>query len=130
MEIRRLQKHKASYKCYLNPNIKQGKMMSFDILQNNDYNIILIEEYPCNNKLELLERENHFITNMKCINYNKPIHDKKAIRKRWEQNNKDYYLKRIEYVKNNRDKANIRNKNYRYSCSVGHLNKIDTTLFS
>ena len=71
--IRRLQKHKASYKCYLNPNIKQGKMMSFDILQNNDYNIILIEEYPCNNKLELLERENHFITNMKCINYNKHL---------------------------------------------------------
>lgn len=65
---RRLQKHKSSYKCYLNPNVKQGYMRSFDIIKNNDYNIFLIENYPCDSKDELHSREQYYIDKLECIN--------------------------------------------------------------
>ena len=41
---------------------------SFDILQNEDYDIVLIESYPCNSKDELHARERYWTNNIDCIN--------------------------------------------------------------
>jgi len=127
---RRLQKHKASYRCFLKPNIKQGYMRSFDILKNNDYKIILIEDYPCENKEQLLSREQYYIDNLNCINHNNPVRNAKEYLKKYSEANREHLLeKKRLYAKNNRDKANLRNAIYRYSVSVGYINIIDPFIF-
>ena len=50
---RRLSLHKSQYRR-LKEGLKTSNMASFKILQYNDYEIELICNYPCNNKLELL----------------------------------------------------------------------------
>ena len=52
---KRLVAHRLDYKKYLNG---KGKFItSFEIIKNNDYSIILIENVTCNNKEELLKKE-------------------------------------------------------------------------
>ena len=55
----RLNRHISSYKSY-----KAGKtnnITSYQILENNDFSIKLIENYPCENKAQLEKREGYFI---------------------------------------------------------------------
>jgi hypothetical protein len=40
----------------------------YEILEKNNYEIILIENYPCETKEELHKRERHFIESMQCVN--------------------------------------------------------------
>ena len=60
--------------------------------------IILLELYPCNNKMELTAREYHYITTLVCINKHIPFitdipfEDRQA----W---NKEYYKANIEHKK-------------------------------
>ena len=128
--IRRLQKHKYSYKCYFNPNVKQGYMRSFDIIKNGDFKIVLIEEYPCENKEKLLSREQYWIDYLNCINHNNPIHNKKEYFKKYSEENRDRLneLSR-EWTQKNKQKKQNTGKLYRYSVSVNYINKIDTSLF-
>jgi hypothetical protein len=67
---RRLAGHVKDYKYYLNS--KTHYVSSFDILANADYDIILIELYPCNSKDELLARERHYKDTLICVNKNRP----------------------------------------------------------
>ena len=65
-----MQKHKASYKMYLEGKTNK-KLTSFNLF--NDYgidniNIILVEDYPCNNKYELEARERFYIEGNICLN--------------------------------------------------------------
>jgi hypothetical protein len=81
---------------------KQGKRRSryasFDILENEDYEIILLENYPCNSKEELLAREKYWIGQMLCVNKYNPIgRDKakiKAKNKRFYEQHKQYFQER------------------------------------
>ena len=63
----RLYNHKSHYKRY-----KQGKRTqgcaSFKILENNNYDIKLIEEYPCETKRELEKREQYWLDRIDNIN--------------------------------------------------------------
>jgi hypothetical protein len=63
---KRLTKHVCSYRFWL----KHGKkyMTSYKILEKNDYEIILIEPYPCNNKDELYARERQWTNQIDCVN--------------------------------------------------------------
>ena len=63
---RRLAGHITDYKRYLNG--KSHYVSSFDILQNRNYDIVLIESYPCNSKDELHARERHYTNNINCVN--------------------------------------------------------------
>jgi hypothetical protein len=85
------------------------------ILDTNDYQIELIENFPCNTKKQLLEREKWWIQNNECINkhipirtleeikYNKKIYQQnhkemnKISNKKWQEKNKE---SRKEYHKN------------------------------
>lgn len=79
----RLESHIKKYKEYL--KYKKRYYNSFDILKNNDYKIVLIENCVCNSKKELLIKEQHYIDNINCINkkraytseYSKKQNDKK-----------------------------------------------------
>ena len=63
----RLTQHKKNCKCYNNNNIK-GYCTSYLIIDCEDFKIELVEEYPCNNKNELLIKEGEYIKNNKCVN--------------------------------------------------------------
>ena len=78
---------------------------SKEILLNKDFNIVLLETYPCNNNKELLWRERYWYDELRpmLVNVRPPINsddENKKKYKEWFKNNKDYY------------KINRQNKNY------------------
>ena len=114
---RRLSNHITDYKKYLNN--KRHYISSFQILENNNYTIVLIENYPCNSKEELLQRERFFIENIECVNYNIPI--------RTEEENKEYDKEhcKTEKYKNRKKEHRINNiEKYKlYTKQYRELNK-------
>jgi hypothetical protein len=50
---------------------------SFKILELDDFDIVLIENYPCDTKEELLTRERHYTQLLSCVNKirNQGIHN-------------------------------------------------------
>ena len=67
---RRLAGHRKTYNNYLND--KYNFVTSFKVLENGDYSIILLEKCQCNDKMELLKRERHYIETNECVNKNIP----------------------------------------------------------
>lgn len=63
---RRLSGHVVNYKRYKKG--KQNHCTSFLILENENYRIELIENYPCANKDELHTREGYWIEKTNCVN--------------------------------------------------------------
>ena len=105
---RRLSKHKAKYNQYLNG--KKIFITSFDILKNNNYEIILVENYPCNSKDELHSRERFYIENNECVNKVVP----NRTFKEYYQANKDKYTEnRKHYYQENKEHILEHNKQYR-----------------
>jgi hypothetical protein len=63
----RLSKHKNNYKRYKNG--KCHNVTSFKVLENDDYDIILLEKVQnCTSKEELYARERYYIENNDCVN--------------------------------------------------------------
>jgi hypothetical protein len=91
----RLSRHESDYKLYLNG--KHRYITSFKILETNNYDIVLIEEFPCKSKQDLHERERYHIENNNCVNKNIPSRTAKE----YYQQNKD---KKSEYYQQNKDK--------------------------
>ena len=63
---RRLAGHITDYKKYLKGTFHY--LSSFDVLQNRNYDIVLIESYPCDTKDELHARERYWTNNIECVN--------------------------------------------------------------
>ena len=91
----RLAKHRYDAK---NREVKNC-CSSYEILKNNDYEIILIEKFPCDDREELLMRERYYVDNMDCVNKKPPISTKEETLARANEWQKQYY-------KNNKDKIN------------------------
>jgi hypothetical protein len=110
---RRLAGHKATYKTYLNQ--KKKFMTSFKVLENDNYDIVLIEKYPCDSKEELHKKERIYIESINCVNKYIPC---KTIDERNE------YLK--IYEENNKEKRKEK-MNKKFDCECGskytHVNK-------
>jgi len=119
----RLVQHRANYKRY---QIQNGRFTSsFEILKNNDYDIVLLENYPCNNKEELRQKEREYIEKFKCVNKNIPNRTQKEYKmdnknkilekhKNYYQENKDKLLAdNKKYHKDNKEKIRERKKDYR-----------------
>jgi hypothetical protein len=63
---RRLSGHVRNYRKYLNG--KYHYITSFKVIETGNYDIQLIEPYPCNSKMELHAREGYWIKQMACVN--------------------------------------------------------------
>ena len=133
----RLAQHKCDYKLY-----QQGKfnyLTSFKTLENENYDIILLEKYPCKDMMELHQRERFYIENNECVNKqipsrtkqqyiedtkeNKKINDKEyyeknketisKINKEYRQNNKEIIKERkLKYYQNNIELISFKAKEY------------------
>lgn len=89
---RRLTKHKQYIK-------DKRYCSSSKVFGSGDEKIELIELYPCENKQELIEREQYWcnmITNCNDKNAKQPPRDYKIIYHNWKANNPDAYKKQLE----------------------------------
>ena len=91
---KRLWKHKDAYKRY-----KKGTfnfVTSFKILELglDSVDIVLVEEYPCDSKMELHKRERYHIENTECVNKVVPTRTRKEYvevnKEQRKQNQKKY----------------------------------------
>lgn len=62
----RLAQHVSSYKRWLKG--KTNFVTSYIIIEKGDYDIVLIENYPCNSKEELHARESHYSQTIPSVN--------------------------------------------------------------
>jgi hypothetical protein len=108
---KRLTKHVAHYKRYLGG--KGDYITSYDVLENGNYEIILLESCPCNNKDELRAKEKEHILKNDCVNRIKNVvqtpEEKLKQMKEWYDNNKEYRLQHMKkynkiYYDNNKEK--------------------------
>lgn len=91
---KRLAGHVSAYKA----GNKQG-LTSINIISNGNYKIVLIENYPCNSKEELIRRERYHIEALECVNHNKPIiHLEEKQSRRIELKEVSNQLQRIQYM--------------------------------
>lgn len=144
---KRIAKHKSNYNDWIKDNEKNNFVSSFKILENGDYQIILIEEYPCENKEQLRMREQYYKDNNNCINhinaytskeykqeykkdwYNNNIDILKEKSKQWRENNKE---KLKEYFKNhyenNKETIKEKVKNW-YDNNIEHKKEYDKNYY-
>jgi hypothetical protein len=115
----RLTAHVKAYKRHLNG--KHNYMTSFKILENKNYDILLIELCPCNSVEELRTRERYHIETIKCVNKNIAGRSSKEWRednkekiKIYKEDNKEQIQKnQKEYQNNNRIKISAQRREYR-----------------
>jgi predicted GIY-YIG superfamily endonuclease len=95
--IHQSQKYKCSSVSFINPTIH------------------LLEDYPCNTKKELEERERYFIDNNDCVNKTIPTRTMKE----WKESNKDKIsIHNKTYKLKNQSKLDIYNKSF-FVCDCG-----------
>ncbi len=121
---RRLSKHVGDYKCYLNG--KHNFVTSYEILKNDNYDIVLLENCQCENKDELYIRERHYIETLNCVNkiivgrtdkeYRNYYKDK--IQKYWDDNKETLSEKAREYRRQNKETLSEKKK-IKYLCECG-----------
>ena len=96
---RRLAGHLRSYKCWKNSG-KGNQITSFKVLENKNYEIVLVELAPSNNKMELHQRERYHIENNECVNTNTPLRTMSE----WRADNCEHELQyRTDYYSKNRE---------------------------
>lgn len=94
----RLRTHKYDYKYYSSG--KYHYISSFEIVKYEDCNIILLENFPCNSKKELQEREQHYIkNNLNCFNKYSALRTKEDKQKYMKDYNKKYNELNFEELK-------------------------------
>lgn len=106
---KRLNGHVSDYKRYLDGI--RGFITSGKIIEKGNYDIVLIEKYPCKDKAELHARERHWIENTpNCVNKCIPTRNKKQyyIQKKVAINARGKRYYRINQVKISEQKRQYR----------------------
>ena len=109
---RRLAGHRTGYKSYLKHKTKYST--SYIILEQGNYEIVLIENIPCNTKDELHARECHHINANICVNVRLPLGNKpnwKELRINYnKQKTEVIEVLRTHYMTQGKDVGDILNK--------------------
>ena len=139
----RLSHHVYEYKRYLETGDKY--ISSIEVLQNNNYEILLLEEYPCSSKDALHARERFYTHSMECVNRYKnqgltnELGPKEYNRQRRENNHDTISAREKLYYVLNPEKKKEKSKTYRekhkeaikerksrtYTCPCGSCSTID-----
>ena len=96
---RRLGQHKAP----------TNKCKSKCLFEHGTVQIFLVEEYPCENKLQLNARERFYIENNDCVNKHIPGRSKKEY---YHDNHAEILIQKKEYYDANQDEISLRMKEY------------------
>lgn len=110
---KRFRQHKAHRIGYVNG--KANFVSSFDVLEHGDAVISLVEDFPCDSKAQLSEREAHHIRRqtegqaVRCVN--KVIPGRSAIE--WYQDNRERLVAQAnQYRADNLDECKARVRQY------------------
>src|SRR5438445_12363270 len=71
---KRLGFHESAYKAYKKGD--RGYVSSFEVLKGDDYQIILLERFPCESRQQLLIREGLYVKAIPCVNKQRPARTK------------------------------------------------------
>lgn len=104
----RLFEHRANFKAYKSGNFHY--MTSFGVLEQPDHRILLVENYPCQNRAELNRREGEVIQSTTCINKNVAGRTKQEYMKKYCEVHKD---KIKDYKENHKEEIKEKQKEYR-----------------
>jgi hypothetical protein len=132
----RLSCHEGHYQMYVNG--KYTYVSSFEILQNNNYCIELIEAYPCESKEELEKKEGFVIKSIECVNkriagqikdmveYQKQYREqhKKIILENAKQYREQHKKEIIEYEKQYKETNKLKIKEYKKQYREQHKNEM------
>jgi hypothetical protein len=106
---RRLANHKSYFKRYTEGKT-QHIITSYKVLEGGNYAIVLVELSPCDNKMELHQRERFFIEGNDCVNKIIPIRTIEEYRITNKSQKSEWSIEnRIE----NKEKIQIRKVKYR-----------------
>ena len=118
---RRLAGHVNSYKRWKAGNCT--KTTSFDIIDRGDYQIFLIETYPCNSRDELTAREGQIIrkykSELECVNSNIAGRTKKV----YYQDNKELIKINLKTYREDNKEAIKENKKEYYEANKDKLHE-------
>jgi len=107
----KLSARKASHKT------QRSKGTSKQLFQKGNVEIVLVENFPCDTKEELLMRERYYIENNDCVNRYLPIttpEEKKEYDiKRREENKEQVKTLSAQWYQLNKEKAKIQKAKYR-----------------
>jgi hypothetical protein len=122
---KRKSEHKKGYKMWLEG--RHNYVSSYEVVKGDNYEIVLVENYPCKDRNELNARERYWIETLECVNLLVPTrtaserpnyeqHKKEAVERasKWYQEHKDYrkeYMK--NYVEDNKEKLEEQKLAYR-----------------
>ena len=102
--ISSLKQRLSKHKCQKNTQSKH-------IIDRGNYEILLVENVPCDSKDELLNREKFYIENNECLNLKVPQKDIKITKAEHYLKNKEHVnAKCKEWYEKNKDKVSERNK--------------------
>jgi hypothetical protein len=119
---RRLQGHVKDYKRYINGEKTSTYTTSYKIIENNDYEIELMER--CEEK-DKNDRESYYIRNFDCVNKVIPNGTAKERMERWLIDNKEHKKQQDkEYYEKNRDKCIEKSKDW-YEKNIEHKKEYD-----
>ena len=120
---KRLSKHLTDYREYNKDNNKTY-YTSFMVLECDDYKIELLEDYKCNNRQQLEQKEGEYIKNNICCNKNiagrtkqeyyetNKEHIRALSKKNYETNKQQITERHKKYYEDNKEKDKERRKIY------------------
>lgn len=110
----RFREHKKDYKIWLEG--KRGYISSFEVIKNGNYDMILVELYPCSCVEELKSRERFYMENNACVNVKIPYRSQEEWDEYYKNYRQEYIEKNPEYFKayyeNHKEKYQIYHKEY------------------
>jgi len=129
---RRLANHVQSFKKWKRDSVKYNNITSFQILEQGDYYIELLEICSCTINEELLARERYYIKSIECVNKYKNLNRTEEDLKEYT---KEWYIKNIDTIKEYKKEYNEKNKdkikeqkkknyektNYKVACECGSI---------
>jgi len=135
----RLSDHVSKFKRWKN-GLKKNTITSFQIIEQGNYKISLIELFPCDSKDELTARESHYIRTIDCINKVIPDRTIEEYRPQYYEKNKEIIKERSKkyreehqdklkeyfkiYTQEHADKIKKR-RSITFKCSCGSIIQID-----
>ena len=109
---KRLGEHRDSLKCYQNG--KGHHRSSFKILENKNYEIVLLENVCCESKEELHSIERKYIEENVCVNKQYPLRTKReyylAHKEDIIEKTTKYYEEHKEYLEQKQKENYLKNK--------------------
>jgi hypothetical protein len=120
----RLGSHKTGFKDWKDGKAT-AKCTSVEIVEGGDYDVVLIENYPCADKNELHARERYWIERLDCVNKVIPTRTRReyyeADVEKWKQYKKEYGR---EYYATNQNRIKERQREY-YEKNIEHKKEYD-----